>query len=81
MAISECQLDYSFLSTSPLLLSSLRHFTNPEFILAGEGSIKERGLRPLSKFLPLFTYGAFKRGVSPSSFSSPSPDRRGGYRG
>jgi hypothetical protein len=47
--------------TSSLPLSSLRNFTKPEFILAGEGNIEERGLRPLSNFL-LFTYGAFKRG-------------------
>jgi hypothetical protein len=34
------------------LLSSLFYQANQR-ILAGEGSVRERGLRPLSKFLPL----------------------------
>jgi len=49
----------------------------PELILAGEGSIRERGRSPLSKPLPIgyYHYRAFKRGVSPSFFSSPLSDR------
>ena len=49
------------------------------FILAGEGNVRERGLCPLSNFLPISgekAYGASKRGVSPSSISSPSPLER-----
>ena len=39
--------------------------------------MKERGLRPLSKTLPLgYSHcGAFNRGASPSFFSSPSPNK------
>jgi len=37
-----------------LPLSSQKHFSKPELILAGEGSIREGGEAPLSKPLPLY---------------------------
>jgi len=37
----------------PFPLSSQKHFSKPDFTLAGEGSIRERGEAPLSKPLPL----------------------------
>jgi len=57
----------------PCPLSSLEQFTKPEFILAGEGNLRERGLRPLSNSLPLsnkLTFDIvlsyrFERGVHP----------------
>jgi hypothetical protein len=67
----------------PCPLSSLSHSGNPESVLAGEGSIGERGLRPLSKSLSVVTgvskrganpsklTGAFKRGETPLSISPP----------
>jgi hypothetical protein len=56
----------------PCPLSSLGQFTKPEFILAGKGNIRERGLRPLSNSLPLsnkLTFGivlsyGFERGFT-----------------
>jgi hypothetical protein len=39
--------------TSPLPLSSLGLGREPDFLLAGEGSIEERGRSPLSKSVPL----------------------------
>jgi len=59
----------------PCPLSSLGQFTKPEFILAVEGNLRERGLCPLSNSLPLsnkltfdivLSYG-FERGIKGES--------------
>jgi hypothetical protein len=45
-----CNLSGDF--ASPLTLSSRVHHSKPEFFLAGEGSLRERGQSPLSKLSP-----------------------------
>jgi hypothetical protein len=41
--------------TSPLPLSSLIYLNKPELLLAGEGSVSERGWRPSPQATPLKT--------------------------
>jgi hypothetical protein len=59
-------------------------FTKPEFILAGKGNIRERGLRPLSNSLPLsnkLTFGivlsyGFERGTRGVSLGGQNTRKR-----
>jgi hypothetical protein len=40
-------------------------YRKPRLLLAGEGSVKERGLRPLSKISPPLKYNAYRSSYMP----------------